>query len=170
MNPKDLGYRVEVFQNEPDSMFKMESASLIINAIKNLKKFETFEFTEVPSWDLRIMKVVLVEHSYRSYYLQYNTNSRRYRLIVYSPNDHQIPKREDLTMINNNNRSKLFTTNMTRRDEVRISKIMYVLNLMKDNDFWNELNDLYQNTTSFVNKYSYKYNSSGGKKRTVNKK
>jgi hypothetical protein len=148
MTSRDHGYRVEVFEDEDESMFKMVMATPIINALRNLKEFAGFSFNEVPYWDLRIMKVDISEHSQRTYFLQYNTLSGRYRLIVQAPPD-QIPTREELTMKSNTNRSPTFKkpfinishTNFNKR---RVSQIMRVLDLLKNNNFWNDLNDLYE--------------------------
>lgn len=152
----------------------MEITEPIIDAIKKLRKFQNFYFNEIPLWDLRIMKVNISEHSHRSYFLQYNTKSERYRLIVLSP-EHQIKSREELTMKSNNNHSPAFKSSYltsykknNKIENYRVSQIMSVLELLKNDNFWNDLNNLYEQTKIFENKYCKKQNNlSGGKKKLL---
>ena len=80
------------------------------------------------------MRVHILEHSHRKYYLQWNTKSGRHRLIVVSPS-HQIPKREKMTMKSDKERSEIYNE---RKD-----KICAVLNKISNTDFWKKLNELY---------------------------
>jgi len=108
MNTKQ--YRVEILPSERGSgMFEMnsEKARPIIHCIKNLKRFAGFSFGQIDNdYDLRIMELGKSGKSLINMFLQYNTKSRRYRIIIEAPsNSHQIPSEQDLTMTNNINRS-----------------------------------------------------------------
>jgi hypothetical protein len=72
MNNKQ--YRVEILPDE-SGMFKMNSeiAKPIIDCIKDLKKFAELSFGEIPRYQLRIMGLGQMAHSYNNIYLQYNT-------------------------------------------------------------------------------------------------
>jgi hypothetical protein len=127
-------YRVEVFPNEDDDIFVMKNAQLIKDGIQKMNVVGDFVFNNIDDWDLRIMKINIIEHSYKYYYLQYNTKSKRHRLIVTSP-AHQVPLREGMTMESDNDISKMYN--------LKYDHISKILPLISNDDFWIGLYDLY---------------------------
>lgn len=148
-------YRVEILPHETE-MFSMKSeiSKPIIDSIKNLKKIAGFTFHEIPGYDLRIMGIGQIPHSLRNIFLQYNTRSGRYRIIVESPS-YQVPNIQKLTMKNNNNRS-LITKEI-------FPAVQNMLRFITNDTFWKELNELYEYYQNFTSKYSI-YPQSGGSK------
>jgi hypothetical protein len=130
-------YRVEILPTERN-MFKMNSptAKPIIDCIKNLKIFAGLSFGEIPSYHLRIMKLCdFMGHSYNKSYLQYNTGSKRYRIIIEGP-DYQVPSEQNLTMKSNLNRSSI-----TKKYMVGVQNI---LKYMTNDDVWEALKASYK--------------------------
>jgi hypothetical protein len=147
MNNKQ--YRVEILPHE-SGMFKMnsETAKPIIKCIKNLKIFAGFTFGEVPSYELRIMGIGEIPHTYRNIFLQYNTSSRRYRIIVEAPS-HQVPSELELTMQKNNNRSQL--------TKQLLHSVQTMLRFITDDDFWRELNASYNACQQILSDFRRRY-------------
>ena len=151
-------------------MFEMTSeiAKPIIDCINTLKEFGGFTFGEVPSHELRIMLISgNLGHSYRKLFLQYNTTSRRYRIIMSAPS-HQVPKVEELRMTSNlnNNRSSITKQYM--------AAVKFMLRYITDNAFWAELNQSYNTSKKILTDFMIKYNQmshagGSGKKKSVKK-
>lgn len=133
----DLGYNVEVFVGDSDEFFNMKNADPVKYSIANIKSVDKFKFNDIPIWHLRIMHVPIMEHSHRMYYIQYNTESRRHRLIVRSP-EHQKPRREELQMVSDTQRSLFYQQRKTEIDKI--------VRLISDDKFWNSLNSIYNET------------------------
>lgn len=157
MNNKQ--YRVEIFKGE-SGMFKMnsETAKPIIHCIKNLKEFAGFTFGEIPSYDLRIMSLGRPPHTLRNIFLQYNTRSGRYRIIVEAPS-HQVPSELELTMLSNTNRSQLTK---------ELDNVQEMLRFITDDAFWRELNASYNASQQILSDFMKKYrqmNHAGGSKK-----
>ena len=133
MNNKQ--HRVEILPHESD-MFKMNSevAKPIIDCIKDLKKFAGLSFGEIPSYQLRIMGLGQMAHSYNNIYLQYNTQSKRYRIIIEGPS-YQAPVKQELTMKSNLNRSSITKTYMVG--------VQNMLKYMTNDDVWEALKASY---------------------------
>jgi hypothetical protein len=153
MNKNNKQYRVEILPSEIGTgMFEMKSdiAKPIIHSIKNLKKFAGLTFGEIPSYELRIMQVGKMTHSNRTLYVQYNTNSKRYRIIIESPSN-QVPDVRQLTMNSNrnNNRSSITKSQM--------AGVKYVLRYMADDTFWGELNYSYNASQQILSDFMRKY-------------
>jgi hypothetical protein len=155
----NIQYRVEIFPDE-SSMFKMnsETAKPIIDCIKNLKVFARFTFGEVPSHELRIMGIGQIPHTWRNMFLQYNTRSGRYRILVEAPS-HQVPSELELTMQSNNNRSQL--------TKQQLPRVQTMLRFITDDAFWRELNASHNACQQILSDFSRKYprmNHAGGSK------
>jgi len=129
-------YRVEILPHE-SGMFRMNSeiAKPIIDCIQNLKVYAGFSFGEIPHYELRIMKIGGMGHSYRQLFLQYNTVSKRYRIIIEAPS-HQIPSEKELTMTSNQNRSSITKLN--------IVSVQYILKYITNDDVWEALKASYK--------------------------
>ncbi len=162
-------YRVEHFPHE-QSMFEMTSeiAKPIIDCINTLKVFGGFTFGEVPSYELRIMLISgNLGHSYRKLFLQYNTASRRYRIIMSAPL-HQVPEVEELRMTSNRNNNRSSITKQY------MAAVKSMLRYISNDVFWADLNQSYNTTqqilTDFTRKYHQMSHEGGsGKKKSVKK-
>jgi hypothetical protein len=91
-------WRVEVNSSEPEDMFKMEHAGPIKNAINNMKSFDQLLLNEIPDWELRLCLLSTGGHSYNHFYLQYNTVSKKTRIIC-KGYEHQAPSRESFALL-----------------------------------------------------------------------
>jgi hypothetical protein len=169
MNKNNKQYRVEILPSEIGTgMFEMKSdiAKQIIDCIKNLKRFAGFSFGQIDDgYDLRIMELGKSGKSLINMFLQYNTKSRRYRIIIEAPsNSHQIPSEQDLTMTNNINRSLIIKR--------RFEDVQRMLRFINNEIFWRELNSLYDYYKNFIIRYPIMGEIAGGgleKKKLVKK-
>lgn len=130
-----------------------ETAKPIIECIKNLKIFAGFTFGEVPSYELRIMGIGQIPHTFRNIF--YNII-----LVVEAPS-HQVPSELELTMQKNNNRSQL--------TKQLLPSVKTMLKFITDDDFWGELNASYNACQQILSDFRRRYprmNHAGGSKNT----
>ncbi len=109
------------------------------------------------------MKIGGMGHSHRKLFLQYNTSSERYRIIIEGP-DYQVPSELELTMKSNLNHSSI-----TKEYMVGVQNI---LKYMTNDAFWIELNASYNASQRILSDFMAKYRLMAGgsrKKKSVKK-
>ena len=132
-------FYVEVESHEVDTMFKMTDTTLK-ECLINIKPIGDFKFNEFPEWHLRFLEVPghirVYGKSWRKYFIQYNTQSGKSRIIIGVPTDHSdnIPTESEMTKISPN-RCSIYTERQLVFDQAET--------MIKNNVFWDQLKKLY---------------------------
>lgn len=121
-------FRLEVAPNEPDTLYQMEGAEIIKNAIKNAKNIGGILVNSIPHWDLRIVFLSHGGHSYNKLWLQYNIKSKKTRIIVQGY-EYQAPNRDRFIKMR-----EMYNKNI---------KIL-VSTILEDDKFWNLVDERFR--------------------------
>jgi hypothetical protein len=152
-------YRIEVYPqniNKNRNYFKMQttSAKPIIDCIETgLKKIAGFEFGDVPSHLVRIMKINVRGHTTRQLFIYYSIQFRTNKIIV-KDIEEKLKEVERNLIIQNQSSHSAFRKKLVHnhipnhyknnRQNPTIEQIIkpYV-KLISNDVFWTELNELY---------------------------
>jgi hypothetical protein len=136
-------FYVESELHEVKSMFKMTDPT-IKQCLINIKHIREFKFNELPEGDLRFLEVPVhfreSGKGWRKHFIQYNTKSGKYRIIIGVPNDQagNTPSESEMTKIPPN-RCPIYT-----ESDIHKRKIFdYAETMIKDDALWEQLKDLH---------------------------